>query len=86
MATKKKRRVKRVKLLPADYVIHVFQGVRSTARAIGLVPSAISRWRHDYGGRVPGRSQLLILEAAKKSNLDITPHDIIYGRVITKKK
>ena len=67
---------------PAHYVIHIFGGVRATARAIGRDPGAIVRWK--YTGQVPSVAQRLILNVAKKRRLDITPNDLAYGRKLDK--
>lgn len=72
-------------LSPAEYVIHVFRGVRATARAIGRSPSSISKWTsprdtQGRGGSVPGSVQKTILAKAKELDLDITADDLIFGR------
>lgn len=72
-------------LSPADWVIHVFKGVRKTARAIGRSPASVSKWakskdRRGSGGLIPANSQRRILEQARKYGLDITEHDLIWGR------
>jgi hypothetical protein len=69
-------------MTPAAYVISVFGGVRATGRAIGRTPECVSRWIHKMDGRVPGPSQRLVLEVARKQKLDITPNDLIYGRPV----
>ena len=69
------------KLNAPDYVIHIFKGVRATARAIGRDPSAISKWRH-VTKIVPTAAQRKILELAKRDKLDITPNDLVYGRAV----
>ena len=63
---------------PAECVIRAFGGVRSTARAIGVEPSAVSRWRKR--GPIPTGSLLIVLEKAKELGLDITSDDLIHGR------
>lgn len=78
-------------LSPADYVIHIFGGVRATARAIGRSATSVSNWRrtkasHGCNGDVPSAAQRLILSVAKKKNLDITPDDLIFGRRIERRK
>jgi hypothetical protein len=72
---------------PAEYVIHVFKGVRKTARVLGYDPTAISKWRvpkerKGCGGEVPRSAQKKILEKAREMNLDITAEDLIFGREI----
>lgn len=76
-----------MKYSPAGYVIHVFGGVRATGRAIGRSGTAVCKWTKpikDKGtsGRIPGKCQAKILAVASKLNLDITPEDLIYGRVV----
>lgn len=74
-------------LSPADYVIHMFGGVRATARAIGRTPSAVSLWRAKkknggYGGRIPMKSQSLVLAFAHTNAIDIQPQDFKLGRKV----
>ena len=77
-------------LSPAEYVIHVFGGVRATARAVEKYPSTICKWKrakpHGSGGNVPSAAQRIILELAKGNRLDITPDDLAWGRDVVKKK
>lgn len=72
-----------MKLSPVEYVIKVFGGVRATARAIGYVPSAVSKWRWQGGGNIPTVAQELIYDIAQDRGLDITPHDLIKGREVS---
>lgn len=70
---------------PAHYVIHLFGGVRATARAVGKTNGCVGFWKRDkkkggFGGRIPGIHHKKILLLAKRSGLDITPHDLLYGR------
>lgn len=74
-------------LNPVQYVIHVFGGVRATARAIGRSPSAISQWankRERKAGRIPVSAQGKILEVASARRLKITPRNIICGGRVRK--
>jgi hypothetical protein len=64
---------------PAQYVIHVFGGVRATARALGLGKSAISRW--NKRGLIPSTAQKLVLEKAQEKGLDLSCRDLVLGRV-----
>lgn len=78
-------------LNPAQYVIYIFNGVRATARAVGRSPSSVSKWQkprdnRGCGGGIPSAVQLVILEQAKKLNLDITPKDLLFGRNVPKRK
>lgn len=72
-------------LSPAEYVIHVYGGVRATARAIGRTAPAVSRWRKSRrnggtGGRIPMKVQCLILAHAHKNSVDIKADDFTKGR------
>ena len=74
-------------LRPADYVIHIFGGVRATARALGRSPSSVSRWqtytnRDGVVGAIPSALQALILDRAEELDLDISAVDLIQGRKI----
>jgi len=68
-------------LSPAEYVIHVFGGVRATARAVGRYPNAVCRWKKK-SGHIPSAAQRVILSVAKKNNLSITPNDLVYGKEV----
>lgn len=75
-------------LSPANYVIHVFGGVRATGRAIGLTGQAVSHWRQKksrggLGGRIPRKAQAMILATAHIQGLDITANDFMFGRKVT---
>lgn len=55
-----------------------------TARALGITPSEVSKWKAPkekwgFGGDVPTRLKERILDFAKRENLDITPEDLIRG-------
>jgi hypothetical protein len=65
-------------LTPAQLVIGAFNGVRATARELAIDPSIVSRWKKD--GRVPDTYQRRILEIAWTKNIDLTAHDLIFGR------
>lgn len=70
---------------PAQYVVHVFGGVRKTAKEIGRSPSSVSKWnkpcaRKGCGGMLPRLAQEAVLHVAKIKKLDITPDDLMYGR------
>jgi hypothetical protein len=74
-------------LKPSEYVVKVFGGVRATARAIGRCPASVSKWsdkRKNRGcdGNIPSRAQRIILDIAKRKKMDITPSDLINGRLI----
>lgn len=63
---------------PVDLAITLFGGVRKLARTLGRDPAAISRWRKS--GVVPTSAQRKILELAWEKGIDISAHDIIFGR------
>lgn len=72
-------------MTPAEWVIAQFGGVRATARAIALTPSAVSKWqtyvnKNGEVGGVPRSSHVKILKLAVKLNLDVTAEDLIHGR------
>lgn len=77
-------------LSPADYIIHIFGGVRATARAIGRTPPTVSKWQRGHTqkghkvstGALPADVLKPILEKAKADNLDITAEDLILGRKV----
>lgn len=63
---------------PADLAVQAFGGVRALARLIDRDPSAISRWKLD--GRIPSNLQRQVLELAWERGIDLTAHDLIFGR------
>jgi hypothetical protein len=65
-------------LTPAEIVITTFGGVRATARELGCDPSAVSRWKRT--GHIPNLYQRRILELAWSRGVDLTAHDLIFGR------
>lgn len=48
------------------------------AHLLGLDPSAVSRWRSM--GRIPSSHQRKVLELAWERGIDLTAHDLIFGR------
>lgn len=75
------------RMTPAEYVVHIFKGVRATARQIGCDPSLVSRWRtrtdrFGHVGTVPTAHRRAILAKAKELDLDITSEDLDFGRSI----
>lgn len=74
-------------LNPAQYVVHVFGGVRATARAIDRYAGTVSKWnspktKQGAAGKIPSGEYLHILNVARGSKLDITPDDLINGREV----
>jgi hypothetical protein len=65
-------------LSPTDLAIASFGGVRALARNLGCDPSAVSRWRKT--GMIPSSYQRAVLENAWTKGVDITAHDLIFGR------
>ena len=70
---------------PADYIIHIFGGVRPTARALNRAPSSVTAWRwprkrKGLNHTIPSALHQKILKIAKDEGLDITASDLIYGR------
>lgn len=72
-------------LNPAEYVIHKFGGIRSLARVIGRSPASVCKWQSgdfESRGLIPSRAQRIILEKAKRLQVDVTPKDLIEGRSV----
>jgi hypothetical protein len=63
---------------PVELAIELFGGVRKLARMIDRDPAAVSRWRK--AGAVPTSVQRRMLEVAWERGIDLTAHDIIFGR------
>lgn len=71
---------------PAEYVIRSLGGVRPTARAIGRHWTSVAAWRWPKSrkgtdGQVPDKCHHTILKIAQERGLDITPNDLILGRM-----
>lgn len=66
------------KLTPVDICIKAFGGVRKLAKAMGIDPAAVSRWKKR--GTVPAYIQKKLLTIAKAQGLDINADDLIFGR------
>ena len=58
----------------------MFGGVRKLARALNRDPAAVSRWQKS--GIVPTSVQRRLLEMAWERGIDITAHDIVFGREV----
>jgi hypothetical protein len=65
---------------PSRLVVHAFGGVRAAARALDCEASAISRWSKT--GLVPASYQRKVLKTAWERGIDITAHDIVFGREV----
>ena len=68
----------RTSLTPADVAADAFGGVRRLARLLDRDPSAISRWKSS--GHIPANQQRRVLELAWERGIDLTGHDLIFGR------
>ena len=66
------------KKTPVDVAIHEFGGVRKLARALGRDPAAVSRWKRS--GTVPSSIQKALLETAWSQGLQMTAHELVFGR------
>ena len=71
---------KKMKYSPPDYVIKVFGGVRKTSRHVGRSATAVSIWRKK--GWIPSSAQRMIYNIAQRDGLDITPDDLMNGRMV----
>lgn len=67
-------------LTPVQLAIELFGGVRKLARAIGRDSAAVSRWQK-YG-TIPTSAQIRVLQVAQEKGIELTAHDVIYGRDI----
>jgi hypothetical protein len=67
-----------INLTPVQLAIQSFGGVRRLAKAIDRDPAAVSRWQRN--GIVPSAAQRQLLETAWERGIEITAHDIIFGR------
>lgn len=65
-------------ITPVDLAIDLFGGVRKLARATNRDPAAVSRWRK--GGVIPAAVQRAVLEAAWERGIEISAHDLVFGR------
>lgn len=67
---------RRSKLSPAAHVIGLL-GVRPLAKALGLDPAAVIRWRERSSGRIPSRHLSGILALARKRGVALTAEELI---------
>jgi len=65
---------------PVDICIKTFGGVRKLAKAMGIDPAAVSRWKKR--GTVPAYIQKKLLTIAKERQLEISAEDLIFGRYL----
>jgi hypothetical protein len=66
-------------LTPVEFAIESFGGLRVMARAINRDPASVCRWKRH--GTIPANVQKDVLKAAADIGLNLTPVDIIYGKV-----
>lgn len=65
-------------ILPGPLVVSLFGGVRKLARLLEVDASTVSRWQST--GRIPSGMQRQVLQLAWDHGLDLTAHDIVWGR------
>tara|TARA_B100000214_G_scaffold369154_1_gene341754 strand:+ start:4317 stop:4562 length:246 start_codon:yes stop_codon:yes gene_type:complete len=63
---------------PVDILIEEFGGIRPLARAVGRNSGSI--WKWSKSGLVPSNMQQKVLTVCWDKDLNVTPHDIIFGR------
>jgi hypothetical protein len=69
----------------AEYVAHVFGGVRPLAAVLGLHFSTVSHWINGQGpdrvgkGMVPARYQQMVMAKAKVMKIKLEAKHLIYG-------
>jgi transposase-like protein len=61
---------------PVEVVIKVFGGVRATARALGINPGTVSRWRDT----VPSKHHVRLIDLARRQGRRLTSNDLVRGR------
>ena len=65
-------------LTPVEICIREYGGVRKLAKAMGIDPAAVSRWK--TRGTVPAYIQKKLLLNAKMHGFNISAEDLIFGR------
>lgn len=65
-------------MTPVDICIKEYGGVRKLAKAMGIDPAAVSRWKKR--GTVPAYIQKKLLLNAKMHGFNISAEDLIFGR------
>ena len=63
---------------PYELCIQEFGGVRELARQIGRDAGSVSKWRRQ--GTIPTSIQKKLLEKAWELNLNISAHELIFGK------
>ena len=64
---------------PVQLLIKEFGGVRALARAVHRDAASVSRWQKG-DGLVPTSMQKKVLETAWDNNINISAHELIFGR------
>ena len=64
---------------PVQLLIKEFGGVRALARAVPRAAASVSRWQKG-DGLVPTSMQKKVLETAWDNNINISAHELIFGR------
>ena len=64
---------------PVQILIKEFGGVRVLARAVHRDAASVSRWQKG-DGLVPTNMQKKVLETAWDNNINISAHELIFGR------
>ena len=67
------------KTTPVQLLIAEFGGVRALARAVHRDAASVSRWQKG-DGLVPTSMQKKVLETAWDNNINISAHELIFGR------
>ena len=67
---------------PANIIVKRFGGVRKLARALGVEPSTVCRWRKPAaqggtGGLIPSRQQVAIRAAADRLGIKLKPSEMV---------
>lgn len=65
---------------PAQCAIEAFGGVRALARAVGVSPDIVSRWRSRCDGFIPRQQAVKIYQLARDRGLELTAEDLLIGR------
>ena len=63
---------------PVQLLIEEFGSLRAVARAISRDPAAVCRWQKT--GLIPTSAQSQVLETCWNRGIEITAHEIIFGR------
>ena len=67
-----------IKKTPYELCIEEFGGVRELARKIGRDAGSVSKWKRQ--GTIPTSIQKKLLEKAWELDLNISAHELIFGK------